>query len=237
MSRLTRLAFHMDDEAAANEAIALAGRADDHATGRRLLARFDREGVRLHVAELPFGLDPIRYRGIDLCWNIAVALSVGVDSARRSLHLYFAEFPTDSRVVDSLTRVEDYIRNIGTVGNPIPTDDWARPVQEAVLDVSNMIVPGLGPLVHPLNAAMAAAAAVRAVTFAAAAGDSLSALELVMGAQGYAARSVSTEGLAAWAARNTDVPHTWTDEQREYDWQDARLLQYLLGEVEGGPCQ
>jgi len=103
MNRLTRLAFHLGDEAAANEAIALAGRAGDHATGRRLLARFDREGVSAAVGRLPSDLAPIIYRGIALDWTARTAILLTACMAEHVLPLFESDRPRDFRPRDAIS--------------------------------------------------------------------------------------------------------------------------------------
>jgi len=113
MNRLTRLAFHLDDEAAANEAIALAGRAGDHVTGRRLLARFDREGV---AAAVPYpklidsGYKAIRHRGIQLAWDQHTAVLYAACVAKHVLHIFEEAYPDDMRPRAAIEAAHAFVR-------------------------------------------------------------------------------------------------------------------------------
>jgi len=206
MNRLTRLAFHMDDEAAANEAIALAGRAGDHATGRRLLARFDREGVAAAVPDVPDNLKPIRHRGIQLQWGHPTAILYAACVAQHLLDIFEEAYPDVGRPRAAIEAARAYVR--GDIDR-----DAARAAARAAAHAAYAAGAAANAAAY---AAHAAAAAGYAAWAAAAAGSAAWAAA----AAAYAAHAAAAAaGYAAWAAA----------EAAEQAWQRERLIDFLLG--------
>jgi len=217
MNRLTRLAFHMDDEAAANEAIALAGRAGDHATGRRLLARFDREGVAAAIGAVPTEPD-VRYRGVRLFWSESAPFLYAACAAAHVLPYFEDAYPDDLRPRAAI----EAIRAFELGRQPMParalgTDAMVASIgimePEARLEVTGGSRAAIGEQAAARYAAESAAAAIYVYHGAKPFGDVLS-----------AAREA-----AGWAPTyQIPEPSRAQKESQEGAWQRDLMLHLLL---------